>query len=151
MPGAVDLVEDAELVGRRLLASSDPADRRIADGLLALRREGSFEAAFGVAAGWHATFLVHSQARALCEIAKQWRGAPDREQGRQVKDLLKRYETTAWLTDRKTFRRPDGQLGYAFDYLSAGGPTSAERLRKLIARWVTDTGEVTHSQPYKAA
>jgi hypothetical protein len=45
--------------------------------------------------------------------------------------VLRHYEAAGWRSDRAVGRRPNGLTGLAFDYLSEGGPVSAERLRRL--------------------
>lgn len=94
-----------------------------------------WEASLGLADGWRKVIQQRAQAEALAGLLA---GLPSpqpasvRAQARQIAAALKRYETTTWLTDRNTGRRPDGAQGFARDYLLADGATSEPMLRRAL-------------------
>lgn len=91
-----------------------------------------WEAALGVRTGWLAVVKQRQRDKALVQLLAAvgpMRWAPA---GEKISAIFLAYETTAWQADRLAGRRPPGVKGAAYDYLCGEGPTSAERLRKIL-------------------
>ena len=60
-----------------------------------------------------------------------------------IAQQIRQYERRDWLADRDRRIRPDGMRGCLYDYMRAGGPTSGERIRKLLPRLVKKPLDLT--------
>jgi hypothetical protein len=87
----------------------------------------------GCGRAWRAFPRQAAQQQALGALLQALPATPFAAQAaRQVSEVLHLYEAGGWRAARVAGRRPGGVTGLCFDYLSAGGPCSAERIRKLI-------------------
>lgn len=91
-----------------------------------------FEAALGLAPGWRDVVRQGAQLRALGELVRDLSPRSTRATAQTLAARLRAYEAAGWRSDRSTGRRPPGGGGLLYDFLRAGGPTSAERLRKML-------------------
>jgi hypothetical protein len=89
--------------------------------------------AAGLAGGWRDTVRARHLDAALTAILATLTATSCRRAADELAGRLQAYETSAWTVDRRAGRRPPGGRGVLYDLLAAGAPTSAERLRKLMA------------------
>jgi len=116
-----------------LAASVAPEDARIGEALAAWRR--SRNATLEEAAGWASNVRACSMQRArdaaLRRLMQRFPDKTGRGLARAVYQVLRRCEASAaWQHGR----RPDGEIGDAFDALSNGGPLCEGYLRSVLIR-----------------
>jgi hypothetical protein len=93
----------------------------------------AWEDALGLRPGWRDHLRQRQQQAALAAIVASLPPMSCRALGDEIEARLRRYEASTFPSDRAAGRRPSGQNGLAYDYLEAGGATSAETLRKDVA------------------
>jgi hypothetical protein len=128
----------AERVGRALAQLDATEDDDVAWFAAAVRTwlDGApWDAALGLASGWREVTSHQRRQRALEGLLATLPGLRCAAAAREIAGALRTYETGEWAADRRAGHRPDGRRGLAFDYLAAGGPTSEERLRKILPIW----------------
>jgi hypothetical protein len=132
MSGAVAIADRLSRVLTRLDGIEDVDVAWLASAVRTWLSGEAWDTSLELAPGWREVLLHRQRQRAMQALLASLPPMPCRAAAREIAGLLRSYETTAWPTDRASLRRPDGARGVAFDYLSAGGATSPERLRKLI-------------------
>jgi hypothetical protein len=144
MPSVVDTIERVHRVLALLDACEGTDAAWFAEAVRIWLAGAPFESAQGLEGSWRDYLNQRRQQAALRSILAAQPPMPSASAAaRRVEALLKCYETTGWRSDHPAGRRPIGVNGAAFDYLQAGGPTSFERLRKIIPALVTETLALT--------
>jgi hypothetical protein len=126
-----EVVGTIELGIAALAVDGRPAAVRLAEWLrlwVDLRGRTTFDAVVGLRPAWGA-MPVRDALLGLCATTGEQSA---RRRAAKAAIALKRYEASGWERDRAAGARPQGQRGLLYDLLSAGCPTSAERIRKLI-------------------
>jgi hypothetical protein len=112
----------------------------VGEGLRLFRAGAPFETALGLAPGWRTAAAAQRQAQTLSRLVAGRTGSR-RAIAEEIATEIRSYTAAAWRVDREAGRRPAGRVGDLFDFLTANGPTSADRIRRL--GWVTETDAVT--------
>ena len=131
--GAVDIVDR---LGRVLAVLDAIDDADIAWHAEAIRlwlSGAGWEASAGLTPGWRDVIAARRREIAFAALLATLTPLPScRAKSDELSTRLHRYEATSWPRDRAAGRRPSGAEGLAFDYLQTNGPTSAERIRKML-------------------
>jgi hypothetical protein len=140
MPSALEIVDAIGRALERLRDSADADDRLLAAGASAVLRGRSFDEGVELADGWLRVVRHRDQERALVAIAATLGPGKANGLARQIEARLSRYYSGGWLRDSLTHERPDVPDGLLYDYLNAGGPVSAESIRKepALVKFVRD-------------
>ena len=126
-------------IHRALHALDDAADAGNDDAAFLARAlrdwltAGQFESALGLSGGWRDAVAEDQADRALIGLASAYaEGMSYRQVAAEIMRRMRRYETTRYAIDRALGCRPPDPEGLLFDYLRAGGPSSVERVRRLL-------------------
>lgn len=130
--GAIQIVDRLHRLLGQLDVTDADADTAWILEVVRLWRTGTpWDEALGLGGAWRAVLQQRDQQRALAALQAALPAKTARGRARRLKAMLGRYENTGWRKDQWV-GRPEGLDGYAWDYLGAAGPTSFERLRKLV-------------------
>jgi hypothetical protein len=89
----------------------------------------------GLATGWKSAAARAEQGLALVALRDiEFPGLTGRPAARAVWATLRRYESTAWVRDRRADRRPDEENGRRFDVLSRGELPEESSLPRLFSK-----------------
>ena len=119
-----------------LLAEHDAEMQRIAAALdlwLPPAEGMPFDQALGLPATWRSSWRRAERDAALIRLrAQHFPQLSGRPAAHAVAAAVRRYETTAWLRDYHSRRRPDGLSGACYDVLTHGDAPGHETLRRLL-------------------
>jgi hypothetical protein len=139
-------VDHLGTIATDLLKVDHPLGRWLVEAVAMVRTGATLEAAFDVGGGYGAACRQQAQDTALGTLAAAVPGSPSvNALAHRIAEQLAAYQMNGWPRDRDERRRPPGLAGYLFDYLEARGPTSAQRLRKILPHLVTKSSAMTNS------
>jgi hypothetical protein len=133
MPAAAEIVDRITRVLPVMVATGDVDAAWLVEVLRLWLASAAFDQAAGLASGWRAHVRHRRQVECLRRLLGGLPPMTARTAAGRLHHELLRYATTRWPADEASGRRPPDFRGDLYDYLTAGGPTSAERLRKLLA------------------
>jgi hypothetical protein len=93
----------------------------------------TFEQAAGLSPSWRTYVAARRWNRALAGLRRGLCDLPRRGQAQAITGALRRYERSRWPADQRAGRPQEASDLLLFEFLRAGGPLSAERIRKVLA------------------
>jgi hypothetical protein len=130
--GPIAIVAAVSRVGAAMRETDNPELIWFGDAVALWQAGAPWEACLGLAGGWRDALRHRDQQTALAVILGSLKPRSARGGSEEIATLLRRYEASGWRSDQARGRRPAGCFGACYDYLTADGPTSAERIRRVL-------------------